>query len=120
MQFLKPHLYLFPKPGENEFELTIIVLVNDNVIMSKKPKITKGCVITAPNDPHKGKKETIIDLHFDDQVGVIHYKPMELNIRLENPNYPDEIRVTVRTHHGDHPHHDHNGTSSAHYGDPKP
>lgn len=118
MKFLRPHLYLDPIPATAEFELTVLLNVDDNLKLASMPKITYNCKIGT--GPYKGKKETLIQLFFKNKVGLIHPKPMEFNFRLDSSGMDkDEIRVRVLAKHLDDTFQDHDGSSSAHYGDPK-
>jgi hypothetical protein len=115
MKYLKPHIYLERIPRSEDFILCVLIYIDDNLKFSG----TVGPVYdrTIAMGTSTGQKETVIEMFFLDAPGTINPDPMEVQFRLNKTDYKNDIRVRVDARHI-HPKHHHDGTSSAHYGDP--
>ncbi|MFZ6012531.1 MAG: hypothetical protein ACOYXT_19465 [Bacteroidota bacterium] len=118
MNFLKPHLYLEKIHGSDDYNLSVLMYVDDNLKLKDIVGPTYDQIIK--HGPNKGKKETVIELLFERSIGTTNPDPVDFNFIIDGKKTGDgkDIKIRVDTKHVP-PHHNHDGTSSAHYGDPK-
>jgi hypothetical protein len=117
MNYLKPHTYLEKIHGTRDYNLSVLIYVDDNLKL--KDIVGPEYNQTVNHGPYPtGSKETVIELQFERSVGTINPDPMEFNFALKGNLMGPDLKVRVDAKHVP-PFHHHDGTSSAHYGDPK-
>ncbi len=128
MDKLRPHVYLERIPNTNDFTLSVIIHVpSDLELDPTKPfPIEPKYGQTIKGGRYEGLKETVIEIPFRDRMPPKDEKSAPtptpivcMGFQLKDAEIvkgdDKRVRVVAKHIHSDH---NHDGTSSAHYGDP--